>query len=231
MSALPETSIVVCQLGLKPYEQVFTAMKDYTESRTDQSPDQLWVVQHPPVFTQGQAGKAEHLLMPGDIPVLKVDRGGQVTYHGPGQMVVYTLIDLKRAGLNVRELVCAIELSLKALLARYGIVAETRNKAPGVYVGAAKIASLGLRIRRGRSYHGLALNVDVDLEPFQRINPCGYQGLQMTRLKDLLSSSDMPTWQILEKQLINELVQRFGAGRVERLGLKKQEWHYQNWAY
>ena len=231
MSALPETSIAVCQLGLQPYDQVFTAMKDYTESRTDQSPDQLWVVQHPPVFTQGQAGKAEHLLMPGDIPVLKVDRGGQVTYHGPGQMVVYTLIDLKRAGLNVRELVCAIELSLKALLARYGIVAETRDKAPGVYVGAAKIASLGLRIRRGRSYHGLALNVDVDLEPFQRINPCGYQGLQMTRLKDLLSSSDMPTWQILEKQLINELVQRFGAGRVERLGLKKQEWHYQNWAY
>lgn len=231
MSALPETSIAVCQLGLQPYEQVFTAMKDYTESRTDQSPDQLWVVQHPPVFTQGQAGKAEHLLMPGDIPVLKVDRGGQVTYHGPGQMVVYTLIDLKRAGLNVRELVCAIELSLKALLARYGIVAETRDKAPGVYVGDAKIASLGLRIRRGRSYHGLALNVDVDLEPFQRINPCGYQGLQMTRLKDLLSSSDMPTWQILEKQLINELVQRFGAERVERLGLKKQEWHYQNWAY
>jgi len=206
-------------------------MKDYTESRTDKSPDQLWVVQHPSVFTQGQAGKAEHLLMPGDIPVLKVDRGGQVTYHGPGQMVVYTLIDLKRAGLNVRELVCAIELSLKALLAHYGIEAETRDKAPGVYVGAAKIASLGLRIRHGRSYHGLALNVDVELEPFQRINPCGYQGLQMTRLKDLLSSSAMPTWQTLEKQLINELVQRFGAGRVERLGLKKREWQYQNWAY
>ena len=231
MSALPETSIAVCQLGLQPYEQVFTAMKDYTESRTDKSPDQLWVVQHPSVFTQGQAGKAEHLLMPGDIPVLKVDRGGQVTYHGPGQMVIYTLIDLKRARLNVRELVCAIELSLKALLASYGIAAETRDKAPGVYVGAAKIASLGLRIRRGRSYHGLALNVNVELEPFQRINPCGYQGLQMTRLKDLLSNSDMPTWQILEKQLINELVQRFGAGRVERLGLKKQEWQYQDWAY
>ncbi len=231
MSALPETSIAVCQLGLQPYEQVFAAMKDYTESRTDKSPDQLWVAQHPPVFTQGQAGKAEHLLMPGDIPVLKVDRGGQVTYHGPGQMVVYTLIDLKRAGLNVRELVCAIELSLKALLARYGIVAQTRDKAPGVYVGAAKIASLGLRIRRGRSYHGLALNVDVDLEPFQRINPCGYQGLQMTRLKDLLSSRDMPTWQTLEKQLINELVQRFGAGRAEQLGLKNPEWQYQDWAY
>ena len=231
MSALPETSIAVCQLGLQPYEQVFAAMKHYTESRTDQSPDQLWVVQHPSVFTQGQAGKAEHLLMPGDIPVLKVDRGGQVTYHGPGQMVVYTLIDLKRAGLNVRELVCAIELSLKALLASYGVVAETRDKAPGVYVGDAKIASLGLRIRRGRSYHGLALNVDVELEPFQRINPCGYQGLQMTRLKDLLSSHDMPTWQALEKQLINELVQRFGAGRAERLGLKSQEWQYQDWAY
>lgn len=231
MSALSETSIAVCQLGLQPYEQVFAAMKDYTESRTAQSPDQLWVVQHPSVFTQGQAGKAEHLLMPGDIPVLKVDRGGQVTYHGPGQMVVYTLIDLKRAGLNVRELVCAIELSLKVLLASYGIEAETRDKAPGVYVGDAKIASLGLRIRRGRSYHGLALNVDVELEPFQRINPCGYQGLQMTRLIDLLSSDEIPTWQTLEKQLINELVQRFGAGRAERLGLESQEWQYQDWAY
>ena len=231
MSALPETPIAVCQLGLQSYDRVFTAMKDYTELRTDRSPDQLWVVQHPPVFTQGQAGKVEHLLMPGDIPVLKVDRGGQVTYHGPGQMVVYTLIDLKRAGLNVRELVSAIELSLKALLGGYGIAAETRNNAPGVYVGDAKIASLGLRIRRGRSYHGLALNIDVDLEPFQRINPCGYQGLQMTRLKDLLSSSDMPTWQALEKQLVNELVQRFSATRVAQLGQEKQEWQYQDWVY
>lgn len=226
MPALPEMSIAVCQLGLQPYEQVFMAMKDYTESRTADSPDQLWIVQHPSVFTQGQAGKAEHLLMPGDIPVIKVDRGGQVTYHGPGQLVIYTLIDLKRAGLNVRELVCAIELSLKALLASYGIEAKTRDKAPGVYVDDAKIASLGLRIRRGRSYHGLALNVDVDLEPFQRINPCGYQGLQMTRLKDLLSSSDMPTWQALEKQLIDELAQRFGAKRDQQA-----RWQYQDWQY
>ncbi len=231
MPAIHEMPIAVCQLGLKPYEQVLTAMKDYTELRTEYSPDQLWVVQHPPIFTQGQAGKAEHLLMPGDIPVLKVDRGGQVTYHGPGQMVVYTLVDLKRAGLNVRELVCAIEMSVKALLTYYGIDAETRDKAPGVYVGDAKIASLGLRIRRGRSYHGVALNIDVDLEPFQRINPCGYQGLQMTRLKDLLASSDMPTWQALEIQLINELVLRFGAGRMERRGLEKQEWQYHKWVY
>ena len=231
MSPLSENLITVCQLGLRPYEQVFAAMKDYTESRTNSCPDQLWIVQHPPVFTQGQAGKAEHLLRPGDIPVLKVDRGGQVTYHGPGQLVVYTLIDLKRAGLNVRELVCAIELSLKALLARYGIVAETRDKAPGVYVGAAKIASLGLRIRRGRSYHGLALNVDVDLEPFQRINPCGYQGLQMTRLKDLLPRADMPTWQTVEKQLIDELAQRFGAGRAKQPDADTPDWHYQNWHY
>jgi len=226
MPALPEMAIAVCQLGLQPYERVFAAMKDYTESRTENSPDQLWIVQHPPVFTQGQAGKAEHLLMPGDIPVLKVDRGGQVTYHGPGQLVIYTLIDLKRARLNVRELVCAIELSLKALLASYDIKAETRDKAPGVYVGDDKIASLGLRIRRGRSYHGLALNIDVDLEPFQRINPCGYQDLQMTRLKDLLSYSDMPTWQALEKQLIDELVQRFGAKRD-----KQAQWQYQDWQY
>ena len=222
MSAVSEMPIAVCQLGLQPYEQVFAAMKDYTESRTEQSPDQLWVVQHPPVFTQGQAGKAEHLLMPGDIPVLKVDRGGQVTYHGPGQMVVYTLVDLKRAGLNVRELVSAIELSLITLLASYGIAAEIRDKAPGVYVGDAKIASLGLRIRRGRSYHGLAFNVDVELEPFQRINPCGYRGLQMTRLKDLLSDSDMPTWQVLERQLINELVRRFGPGEQSSLVLKNR---------
>jgi len=236
MSTLSEATIAVCQLGLQPYEQVFAAMKDYTETRSEQSPDQLWVVQHPPVFTQGQAGKAEHLLMPGDIPVLKVDRGGQVTYHGPGQMVIYTLIDLKRAGLNVRELVCAIEQSLKAVLAHYGIVAETREKAPGVYVGAAKIASLGLRIRRGRSYHGLALNVDGDLSPFQRINPCGYQGLQMTRLKDVLSSAEMPTWPVLEKQLIDELAQRFTAGRAEQHGLansalKNMPWQYQAWQY
>jgi len=241
MSALPERPIAVCQLGLLPYELVFAAMKDYTESRTDQSPDQLWVVQHPPVFTQGQAGKAEHLLMPGDIPVLKVDRGGQVTYHGPGQMVIYTLVDLKRAGLNVRELVSAIELSLIALLASYGIVAETRDKAPGVYVGDAKIASLGLRIRRGRSYHGLALNVDVDLEPFRRINPCGYQGLQMTRLKDLLLSGDRPTWQVLEKKLLDELALRFAVDRVEKSDLqdsdlkssdlKNRQWQYQRWQY
>jgi len=225
-ASLPEMTVAVCQLGLQPYERVFAAMKDYTESRTENSPDQLWVVQHPPVFTQGQAGKAEHLLMPCDIPVLKVDRGGQVTYHGPGQLVIYTLIDLKRAGLNVRELVCAIELSLKSLLANYDVKAETRDKAPGVYVGADKIASLGLRIRRGRSYHGLALNIDVDLEPFQRINPCGYQGLQMTRLKDLLSSSDMPTWQVLEKQLVDELVQRFRAKRD-----KQAHWQYLDWQY
>ena len=231
MSFLTEVPIAVCQLGLQPYERVFAAMKDYTESRSELSPDQLWVVQHPSVFTQGQAGKAEHLLMPGDIPVIKVDRGGQVTYHGPGQMVIYTLIDLKRAGLNVRELVSAIELSLKALLAGYGLVAATRDKAPGVYVGAEKIASLGLRIRRGRSYHGLALNVDADLEPFQRINPCGYQGLQMTRLKDLLASADMPSWQVLEKQLIEELVQHFAAGRDECQGGQSPQWQYQAWAY
>ncbi|MBL4782929.1 MAG: lipoyl(octanoyl) transferase LipB [Porticoccaceae bacterium] len=231
MSSLTEASIIVCQLGLQPYQRVFAAMKDYTESRTDSCPDQLWLVQHPSVFTQGQAGKAEHLLMPGDIPVIKVDRGGQVTYHGPGQLVIYTLIDLKRAGLNVRQLVCAIELSLKALLANYGIVAETRDKAPGVYVGADKIASLGLRIRRGRSYHGLALNVDGDLEPFQRINPCGYRGLQMTRLQDLLASGDMPSWQVLEEQLIEELVQRFAAGRGECQGGQSPQWQYRDWAY
>lgn len=221
--------IIVCQLGLQPYASVFAAMKDYTESRTDVSPDQLWLVQHPPVFTQGQAGKAEHVLMPGDIPVVKVDRGGQVTYHGPGQLVIYTLIDLKRARLSVRELVCAIEKSLKALLAIYGIQAETRDKAPGVYVGDAKIASLGLRIRRGRSYHGLALNVDVDLAPFQRINPCGYQGLRMTRLKDLLPSGGMPAWSVIEEQMIKQLTAYFSAGQAESPSWQYQQWQYVDW--
>ncbi len=217
--------IKVCRLGLQPYDKVFAAMKDFTESRTETSPDQLWLVQHMPVFTQGQAGKPAHVLIPGDIPVFKSDRGGQVTYHGPGQLVIYTLIDLNRAKLNVRNLVCAIEQSLTALLADYGIAGVTREKAPGVYVDDAKIASLGLRIRRGRSYHGLALNVGVDLEPFQRINPCGYQGLRMTRLKDLLQDDSMPSWQMLEEQLVSKLVTHLSVGALAG------QWAYHEWAY
>jgi len=172
-------------LGLIDYEPAWQAMQRFTDVRDRQTPDEIWLVQHPPVFTQGQSGKPEHLLLPGDIPVVQVDRGGQVTYHGPGQLVVYLLLDVRRLGFGVRELVTRIENSLIDLLASYGVTAAARPEAPGVYVDGAKIASLGLRIRNGCSFHGLALNVDMDLEPFQRINPCGYAGLAMTQLRDL----------------------------------------------
>lgn len=174
------------ELGLVDYTPTLQAMRAFTDSRDGDSPDQLWLLQHPPVFTQGQAGRSEHLLAPGDIPVVQVDRGGQVTYHGPGQAVIYLLLDLRRRGLGVRGLVDLIEQSLVQLLAGYDIQSEPRPDAPGVYVAGEKIASLGLRVRRGCSYHGLALNVDMDLEPFQRINPCGYQGLRVTSMASLL---------------------------------------------
>ncbi|MEK1940701.1 MAG: lipoyl(octanoyl) transferase LipB [Pseudomonas sp.] len=173
------------ELGQVPYEPTWHAMQHFTDSRVVDTPDEVWLLEHPPVFTQGQAGKAEHVLFPGDIPVVKVDRGGQVTYHGPGQLVAYLMLDVRRSSLGVRELVSRIELSLIELLASYGVKAEAKADAPGVYVDGAKIASLGLRIRNGRSFHGLALNVDMDLQPFQRINPCGYAGLAMTQLRDL----------------------------------------------
>jgi len=160
-------------------------MQRFTDERGADTPDQLWFLEHPPVFTQGMAGRAEHVLMPGDIPVVPIDRGGQVTYHGPGQLVVYPLLDLRRLGLGIRELVVALEQSVIALCAAHGIEAAGRRDAPGVYVGVRKLASIGLRVRRGGSYHGLALNVDGDLEPFSRINPCGHAGLEMTRLADL----------------------------------------------
>ena len=172
-------------LGLQPYEPVLEAMRRFTEQRDASTMDEVWLVEHPPVFTQGQAGKAEHLLVPGDIPVVQSDRGGQVTYHGPGQLVAYLLLDVRRLGFGVRDLVSRIERSLIELLAGYDVQAAAKPDAPGVYVNGAKIASLGLRIRNGRSFHGLALNVDMDLAPFRRINPCGYAGLAMTQLCDL----------------------------------------------
>lgn len=173
------------RLGRREYLPVFDAMRAFTEARDADTVDELWQVEHPPVFTQGLAGKAEHLLTPGDVPVINVDRGGQVTYHGPGQVVIYCLLDVRRLGLSVRGLVTALEQSVIELLAAQGITAQARPDAPGVYVDGAKIASLGLRIRQGRSYHGLSLNVDMDLEPFSRINPCGYPGLPVTQLRDL----------------------------------------------
>jgi len=184
------TGIVTRNLGTVDYTPTLDAMRQYTDTRTADSPDQLWLLQHPRVFTQGQAGKAEHVLAPGDIPVIQVDRGGQVTYHGPGQWVLYWLVDLRRRNLGVRNLVDIIEQTLVALLAQYGISAAPQPTAPGVYVDGNKIASLGLRVRRGCSYHGLALNVDMDLEPFLRINPCGYEGLQVTSMAQCLG--DVP---------------------------------------
>ena len=182
-------------LGLVDYEPTLRAMKDLTDTRTADDPDELWLLQHPRVFTQGQAGKAEHVLAPGDIPVIQVDRGGQVTYHGPGQWVLYLLIDLRRRSWGVRDLVNTIESSIVTLLQEYRIDAVADPRAPGVYVKGAKIAALGLRVRRGCSYHGLSLNVDMDLEPFGRINPCGYQGLQVTSMARLLGANqvDMDT--------------------------------------
>ena len=177
-------SVVVRHLGCVDYEPTWHAMQHFTQSRDADSADEIWLLEHPRVFTQGQAGKAEHVLAAGDIPVVQVDRGGQVTYHGPGQLIAYILVDVRRAGQGVRDLVSAIENSLIDLLSQYAVSAQARPDAPGVYVGEKKIASLGLRIRRGCSFHGLALNVDMDLQPFQRINPCGYAGMQMTQLRE-----------------------------------------------
>lgn len=175
----------VIQLGLAEYSPIFHAMEVFTDARNERTEDELWVVEHPPVFTQGMAGKAEHLLARSNIPVVQIDRGGQITYHGPGQLVVYTLIDFKRRKISVRDLVSRLENSIIASLAEYGIAAAADPKRPGVYVDGKKIASLGLRVRGGCTYHGVALNVDMDLEPFSRINPCGLVGMQMTQLRDL----------------------------------------------
>ena len=176
---------VVKRLGRVDYEPTFQAMQDFTATRTAETPDELWVVEHPPVYTLGQAGKPEHILRDIGIPLVKIDRGGQVTYHGPGQVVIYLLLDLPRLKIKVRELVTAIEQAVIDLLAEYSVTAERRDGAPGVYVGDAKIAALGLRIRNGCSYHGVSLNVDMDLSPFDAINPCGYPGLRVIQTKDL----------------------------------------------
>jgi lipoyl(octanoyl) transferase len=203
--------LTVRELGLQPYEPVWRAMQAFTDARDENTPDELWLVQHPPVFTQGQAGKAEHVLAAGDIPVIQVDRGGQVTYHGPGQVVAYPLVDLRRLGIGVKALVCRIEEAILQVLAHYGVQAERRPGAPGIYVQDAKIASLGLRVRRGCSFHGLAFNVDMDLEPFRRINPCGFAGLEVTDL------SQFATVELAEVQqrLLRELAKQLGFQRIE----------------
>lgn len=181
VEALP---LVVRRLGLVEYEPTWAAMRAFTDARTAETPDELWLLEHPPVFTLGQAGKPEHLLRETGIPLVKIDRGGQITYHGPGQIVVYLLVDLHRRHIKVREMVNLMEQALIDCLADYGLVAERKDGAPGVYIDGAKIAALGLRVRNGCTYHGLALNVDADLAPFSAINPCGYEGLQTIRMKD-----------------------------------------------
>ncbi len=181
----------VRHLGLVDYQATWERMQRFTQQRTAQTADELWFLEHPPVFTLGMAARREHLLAPGEIPVVSTDRGGQVTYHGPGQLVVYALIDLRRAGLGVRDLVTALEQSVIQYAASLGVSAAARREAPGVYVAGRKHASVGIRIRRGCSYHGLALNVTLDLEPFQRINPCGYAGLAMVRLSDIAAVTDV----------------------------------------
>ncbi|MGF6436390.1 lipoyl(octanoyl) transferase LipB [Kosakonia sp. 1610] len=188
---MSQDTILIRNLGLQPYAPVSQEMHDFTDRRDDDTPDEIWLVEHPPVFTQGQAGKAEHVLAAGDIPVIQSDRGGQVTYHGPGQQVMYVLINLKRRKIGVRELVTLLENTVINTLAQLDIVANARPDAPGVYVDGKKICSLGLRIRKGCSFHGLALNIDMDLAPFMRINPCGYAGMEMTQVSKLVENASM----------------------------------------
>jgi lipoyl(octanoyl) transferase len=194
-------------LGRRAYEPVWRAMQAFTDTRGETTPDELWLVEHDPVFTLGQAGRPEHVLMPGDIPVIHVDRGGQVTYHGPGQIVLYPLLDLRRLKVGVKDYVCRIEQAMIDTLADWNIHAVRRDGAPGVYVGDAKIGALGIRVRRGCTFHGLAFNVAMDLEPFRRINPCGYAGLQVTSMADLGGPSGLAA---VKPQLVAHVAEQFG---------------------
>lgn len=205
--------LIVRNLGLQPYEPTWQKMQAFTNERDDSVVDEIWLLEHEPVFTQGQAGKAEHLLNTGDIPVVQVDRGGQVTYHGPGQIIVYLLINLKRKKLGVRELVSIMEEAVVDTLKDYDVEAYAKPDAPGVYVNNNKIASLGLRVRRGCSFHGLALNLDMDLEPFLRINPCGYAGMAMTQLTTLTDSLDQAE---AAEKLLNYLINKIGYQKITR---------------
>ena len=201
----------VRELGRQAYEPVWRAMQEFTDTRDADTPDEIWFCEHERVFTLGLNTKPEHLLAPGDIPVIQVDRGGQVTYHGPGQLMIYPLIDLRRAGLGVRDLVTALEQSVVDLAAGYGIDAASRCDAPGVYVDGVKLASVGLRIRRGASFHGMALNVDADLEPFSRINPCGFRGLAITDLARLGGDDDLA---VVRDRLLPHLLGRLGMDQA-----------------
>lgn len=209
----------VRRLGLKDYEPVWRAMQEFTDNRGEHTTDELWLVEHPPVFTQGQAGKAEHVLAPGDIPVVQVDRGGQVTYHGPGQIVAYPLVDIRQRKLGVRQLVTRIEEAIIRVLAQNGVEGERLAGAPGIYVAGAKIASLGLRIRRGCAFHGLAFNIDMDLEPFKRINPCGFEGLEVTQLLSF-KAVELPE---VENMLVEQLAGQLNYATVEWLDSESDE--------
>lgn len=206
-----KNDLIIRDLKIADYQKTWEKMRDFTDSRTEETPDEIWVLQHPPVFTQGLAGKAEHVLNPHDIPVIQTDRGGQVTYHGPGQLVLYPLIDLKRKQLHARELVRKLESTVITLLSHLSISAESKCDAPGVYVNGEKICSIGLRVRKGCSYHGIALNVDMDLTPFSYINPCGYSGLAMTQIKTFVPEHSFAT---IQKKLIDIFIENFGYRHV-----------------
>lgn len=198
---------IVRELGRQPYTPVWRAMQAFTDTRDEATPDELWLVEHEPVFTLGQAGRPEHVLAPGEIPVIHVDRGGQVTYHGPGQLVLYPLLDLKRLKIGVRDYVCRIEQAIIDTCAEWNIHAERKDGAPGVYVAGAKIGALGIRVRRGCTFHGLSFNIAMDLEPFHRINPCGYEGLQTIALSDLGGPASM---EVVKSVLLEKIAGLFG---------------------
>ena len=208
----PTRELLVRHLGRQSYEPVWAAMREFTDARDESTADELWLVEHDPVFTQGLAGKPEHLINPGNIPVVQTDRGGQVTYHGPGQVVAYPLLDIERAGVSVRCLVDRLEQAVIDVLADHGVIGVRRERAPGVFVSEAKIASIGLKVRRGRTYHGLAFNIDMDLTPFSCINPCGFAGLAMTRA---IAHVDGATWEGMAGQLVNAFCRRMGYHRIE----------------
>ncbi|MDP2484541.1 lipoyl(octanoyl) transferase LipB [Pseudoalteromonas marina] len=209
---MSENTLIVRQLGRQRYMPIWQKMQDFTDTRDENTPDEIWLVEHESVFTQGQAGKDEHLLAPGDIEVIKVDRGGQVTYHGPGQQMMYVLFNLRRLKIGVRELVTWLEECIIESLAEYNIEAYAKADAPGVYVNNSKIASLGLRVRRGCSFHGLALNVNMDLSPFLRINPCGYAGMNMVQTKELEGPQNL---QSAGEGLVKHMIKKLNAAQVK----------------
>lgn len=204
--------VTIKQLGLQAYDPVWQHLKLFTHNRTTHTVDEFWCLEHLPVFTQGQAGKPEHVLDPGNIPIVQSDRGGQVTYHGPGQLIIYCLVDLQRKQMHVRNFINILESTVLEFLASYNIAAAVQANAPGVYVAGAKICSLGLRVRHGRTYHGLSLNVAMDLEPFSRINPCGYAGMRVVQLKDFVPDVTVAE---VTSQLLPRLLSKMGYAGYE----------------